>query len=127
LLNIFNEYANSPDMEEEENIGNTLNVKGLVISGDLVGIKKYYEGISKRLLDKDDKKPIESFNQLIETFPRNQEEFEAMADSIRYICLKNAKLHSSSGTTHVGLWMSQLESIDGFFIGKPELEDSDLT
>ena len=50
-----------------------------------------------------------------------------MADSIRYICLKKAKLHSSSGTTHGGLWMGQLESIDGFFIGKPELEDSDLT
>ena len=47
LLNIFNEYANSPDMEEEENIGITLNVKGLLISGDLVGIKNTTKGSQK--------------------------------------------------------------------------------
>lgn len=115
ILELFNEIVNST---HEGRIGVTLNTNGLVISGNLISLKKFYEEISHTLQQGSDPESRQGwkllFNRWIESLPKTGEELELIG--IRYVCLEDARffpglesIPSSSGL----LWIGKIESVDG--------------
>jgi len=125
LLELFNEIINSA---YEGKMGVTLNSSGLIVSGNLISLKKFYEQISQALQESIDSQDSDArqgwkllFDRLIESLP-NTEELDSFIEliGIGYVCLEDARFFPglgsipSSGT----LWIGKLESVDGFSLGK---------
>jgi hypothetical protein len=119
ILELFNEIVNST---REGTIGVTLNTNGLVISGNLISLKKFYKQISDTLQQGSDPESRQDwkllFNRWIESLPKTEEELEVTG--IRYVCLENARffpglesIPSSPGL----LWIGKIGSVDGFSLG----------
>jgi hypothetical protein len=120
ILELFNEIVNST---HEGRLGVTLNTNGLVVSGNLISLKKFYNELSHTLQHQSDPESKHSwkllFNRWIESLPKTEEELELIG--IRYVCLEDARffpglesIPSSSGL----LWIGKIESVDGFCLGK---------
>jgi hypothetical protein len=121
LLKFLTDLVN---MNENIRIGVTLNIRGLIVSGKLIGLKTYYRGVSQMLQEenKENSKLWASlFDGLIETLP-NEEEYELVSGiiGIRHICIEDARYYPSdvSLPTDMGtFWIGLMESVDGFSFG----------
>jgi hypothetical protein len=120
ILELFNEIVNST---HEGRVGVTLNTNGLVVSGNLISLKKFYNEISHILQQESDPESRQGwkllFNRWIESLPKTEEELELIG--MRYVCLEDARffpglesIPSSSGL----LWIGKIESVNGFSLGK---------
>jgi hypothetical protein len=125
LLKIFAGIINPSEKSE---IDITLNVHGTIVSGKMIGMKRYYEEIGKVFIDAiTDGSPENSspskevitmlFDKIEPLNPRQLEEGEF---KFNYIFMRNAKIYNggqvipSTGTTY---WIGKIESVDGFFLG----------
>ena len=106
-------------------IGITLNVSGLVISGRLISSKVYFKKLLKLMgleetHSEGDIAVVNPFDRLFQTLadlsnPSNE------TQTLEYIHLKNARVYLSRnpGIPDNGvLWRGQLSSVDGFSIGE---------
>ena len=125
LLKIFAGIINPSERCE---IDITLSVHGTIVSGKMIGMKRYYDEVGKVFI-----------NVLIDTSPENaspaKEIFKTLFDKIEpinpkeledgefefnHIFIGNAKIYNggrvfpSIGTTY---WIGKMESVDGFFLG----------
>ena len=125
LLKIFAGIINPSEKSE---IDITLNVHGTIVSGKMIGMKRYYEEIGKVFIDAitdgspentaPSKEVITMLFDKIE--PLNPKQLEEGEFEFNYIFMKNAKIYNwgqgipSTGTTY---WIGKIESVDGFFLG----------
>lgn len=122
LLDMLNNIVNSGG----GSLGITLNVNGSIISGDLISIKQYYNGVSNLLKEKDAKNYEnwdDFFREIIQTLPKNEKEFEVITfmKGFQMICLGDAKVYAGTlgiPTEKGTYWMGRIDSVDGFFFGK---------
>jgi len=124
LLKLFAGLINPSDVAQ---ITTTLNVNGIIITGTMIGMKPYYEAISKKLketvrgtseeIDTVVKKDLEEIFEQSKQ-PPSIEELEKGFD-FDYIYLKDAKFYSggvffpAEGT----YWIGKIDSVDGFILG----------
>lgn len=121
LLKFLNDMVN---LNENTRIGLTLNTRGLIVSGNLVGLKTYYRGVSQMLQEENKENSrlwASLFDGLIETLP-NEEEYEIVSGiiGVKHICIQDAKYYPSdvSLPTNTGtFWIGLMESVDGFSFG----------
>jgi hypothetical protein len=104
----------------------TLNLHGSVVSGKMIGMKVYYEGLRKLFIERaiserdqdnfDNKKMLnEVFEEIIKATK------EAMEKDVpyNYIFLKDALIYVGNQplTFTGGYWNGKIDSIDGFILG----------
>ena len=137
LLKIFAGIINPSETCE---IDITLSVRGTIVSGKMIGMKRYYEEIGKvfinALIDTSPEKALpakdntspekalpakEIFKTLFDKIePINPKELEDGEFEFNHIFIGNAKIYNggrvfpSIGTTY---WVGKMESVDGFFLG----------
>ena len=137
LLKIFAGIINPSEKCE---IDITLNVCGTIVSGKMIGMKRYYEEIGKvfinALIDTSPETTLPAKdNASPETTSLAKEVFKTLFDKIEtikpkeledgefefnHIFIGNAKIYNggrvfpSIGTTY---WIGKMESVDGFFLG----------
>jgi len=125
LLKIFAGIINPSDKNEIDII---LSVHGTIVSGKMIGMKRYYEEIGKVFIDAiTDTSPEntspskEVLTMLFEKIEQlNQKELEDGELEFNYIFMRNTKIYNggkvipSTGTTY---WIEKIESVDGFFLG----------
>lgn len=104
-------------------VGITLNVGGLLISGELVSVKTYFEGVAREMIatkaDYATKEAFQkTFKQACAQFQPESEELSHESQSMpTYIHLRNAKPVYPNGqaSSNKGMWWrSRLSAIDGF-------------
>lgn len=112
------------------NIGITLQVSGMLVSGQLVGGQKYFEAFAEELsagcgdLDPDSefKKIIASFGDRYKPDPTGEEKRPLP----HYIHLKNARFFNTSGKPIPGnrgvWWRGRLCEVGGFILGELKAE-----
>jgi hypothetical protein len=126
LLKIFAAIINPSENGE---IPLTLNVRGTIVSGLMIGMKPYYEQIGKIFVDainsssrKHASVAKEEFKMVFEKIkePPNSKELEEAEYEYNHIFMRNTKIYNggqvipSTGTTY---WIGKIESVDGFFLG----------
>ncbi|TYR79740.1 hypothetical protein FZC66_11355 [Priestia megaterium] len=110
--------------EDGMEIGVTLNINGLVVSGTLIGARAYYDGIIesyKELNDRTMSKILtKKFSDLKDGYlkqKQEQEDKDNKGNSATFIHLKEAKY---LGANHQSIsnkstwWRGRISSIDGF-------------
>jgi hypothetical protein len=120
--------------DESASIPITLSVGALLISGDMIGGKTYFDEFARQF--KDGFKNInsetasiieEAFKRLGDVYDPIQKESQggAIISKPRLIHLKDAKIYphgASSAPSEKGvLWRGRLEAVDGFSLGKLSL------
>lgn len=130
LLQEFISMVNTYDMA----IGITLNVGGLLVSGELIGGKKYFEGIGKDFaisLGGSDKikKSFEDWGRKIYSGETNKKSRRDLKEPY-FIHLKNAKFYYPGQQPipkNQGVrWRSRLEAIDAFCLGSLSVESKQI-
>ena len=126
LLKIFAGIINPSEKAE---IPLTLNVRGTIVSGLMIGMKPYYEQIGKIFVDainsssrKHASVAKEEFKMVFDKIKEslNSKELEEAEYEFNHIFMRNTKIYNggqvipSSGTTY---WIGKIESVDGFFLG----------
>ncbi|HYY86131.1 MAG TPA: gas vesicle accessory protein GvpU [Nitrososphaeraceae archaeon] len=124
LLQIFANLINPSDVAQ---ITTTLNVNGIIITGTMIGMKPYYEGLAEKLketvrstseeIDTAIKKDLESIFEDLKQ-PPPLEELEKGHD-FEYIHLKDAKFYVGGTFFPAGgtYWIGKIDSVDGFILG----------
>jgi hypothetical protein len=99
----------------------TLNVGGLVVTGDVIGGKQYFEEFGKLFsqgipADRADvRASVEnSYKQVGEDVYSQQSEWW----QVGYIHLKNASVWIGSHMTPPTLWRARISSVDSFMVGR---------
>jgi hypothetical protein len=142
LLKIFASIINPSENSE---IDITLNVHGTIVSGKMIGMKRYYKEIGKVFVDAIIDTSHETTSPPDETSPENsspakeifkklfneieslgQKELEEGEFEFNHIFMRNVKIYNGEqsipfkGTTY---WIGKIQSVDGFFLGMmhPEL------
>ena len=124
LLRIFNDLVNKDDIKD--GIGVTIDVNGITITGNLMGLRPFYDEVCTMLNEatggsKDTYNSI--FEDLKTMIPNNEEDWDVVRRFLgnHYVCLKDAKRLSGGNlilpTENDSLWIGKVESIDGFSIG----------
>lgn len=108
-------------------IGITLNVGGLIISGELVSKKNYFEGLAQEMALANADEPIKDALQTVFRKISGQDELsieESQNENQpppKFIHLKNAKMLLANGKqvpTNQGVWWrGRLSAVDGFCLG----------
>lgn len=109
----------------------TLNVGGLLVTGELVGGHKYFEGISDALrkagMDSESSDMIKNLGEkyIKEREKQQESDSDTMSPPI-YIHLRNARIFSPDGghiPTGQGVWWrGRLKAVDGFNLGLISIE-----
>ncbi|MBW4422493.1 MAG: hypothetical protein KME13_25325 [Myxacorys californica WJT36-NPBG1] len=122
LLKMFIRLVNDMDME----IGVTLNVRGLMVSGLLIGGKKYFDGIAQEVLATASPAFGEGFHGFLakigeDMYPKKNEENPKQKRGIGFVHLKNATIIGGNGSpipSNSGkYWRGRLSAVDGFWLG----------
>ena len=121
FLDIIVSVVHTTDIE----IGITLNVNGLVVSGQLISVEIYFRELSEGMNLATTN--TEAGNAVINAF---KEAFRSLSDqaissgqdrSPDFIHLRNAIVYSSGNTEmpiSLPLWRGKLSSVDGFSLGE---------
>jgi hypothetical protein len=124
LLRMFQNLVNPSD---EAQISVTLNVHGTVVSGTMIGVKRYYEEVSKTVIEtaraKSEKeisyvrKELQKLFDIIKQPPTG---VENQSRSIDYdnIFLKDVEIYTSFGKVNASHWVGRISSVDGFVLGQ---------
>ena len=120
LLETFVMYANYNIFE----VGITLFVNGLIVTGSLISGKKYYEGLTEQIGTFNDNLAgllMEQANEIYKTYDAAETDIEADYSQLGFIHLEDAKVMSTDGnclpTDEGAFWRGKLSSIDGFILG----------
>ena len=98
----------------------TLSVGGLLITGELVSVKNYFEGVAREMIstraDFATKEAFQmSFRHACNQYEPESEDSNDNQPLPTYIHLKNAKPLQADGLSHKGMWWrSRLSAVDGF-------------
>ena len=126
LLELLQKSINTT---ERSFISITLNLHGSVVSGKMIGMKTYYEGMRKLFIQRaiserdednlDNEKMLnEAFEEIIKTTK------EAMEKDVpyNYIFLKDALIYVGNQPLTItgGYWNGKIDSIDGFILSAIE-------
>jgi hypothetical protein len=123
LLAIMIQLANSEVME----FSITLIVKGIVVAGQVIGYKRYYDGLIKvlshaKVIDKSNESSSQAHDKLVEMF----EEFKDMAvqetpHGPTFIHLEKASVVNDreGNLLPPSYWRLKFDSIDGYMLGLP--------
>jgi len=116
---------------EETGIGMTvtLSMNGLIISGQIIRSKQYYEEMSNFLdsgeIKSTNEQDIKTFSNYIESYKQFIEQIKIQSQTKisgnpKYIHLSNATIQPSDSEYSIPapLWRGKLSSVDGFSIGK---------
>ena len=125
LLKLFAEFINPSEVSE---ISVTLNVHGTVVSGTMIGSKRYYHEVGEIFVDAIKTKSIEETSGAKEEFkmlfqmlnqPPTAEQLERGEVEAEYnhIFLKDAKIYDATHVFSAPYWVGKIESVDGFFVG----------
>ena len=123
------EFANSQMMT----FGITLNVGGILVSGTLVGGKRFFEGFAQDFADGFERTlgKTEGAAKIKEYLVQYGKIYERPADDPNvsdptYIHLENAKFFSPAGqpipTNRGMLWRGKIVAVDGFILGSLSAE-----
>lgn len=120
---------------ESASIPITLSVGGLLISGDMIGGKTYFDEFARQFKDGFTAISSETAATIEEAFKRLGDVYdplqkEASSDASRahphLVHLKEAQIYHSGGQlspTEKGvLWRGRLDAVDGFSLGRLSLE-----
>lgn len=107
---------------KKSSISVTINVHGMLISGELVSIQNFHEDMKSLLLDNLDQKndaaifePIRDAMQILENLTIIDENGNFVWD---YICIKDVSIYLPGfERIKIPFWIGKLESVDGFFVG----------
>jgi hypothetical protein len=125
LLRMFQNLVNPSD---EAQISVTLNVHGTVVSGTMIGMKRYYEEVSKTLIEtaraKSEeevsyvRKELQKLFDIVKQPPPT--EVENQSSGIRYddIFLKDVEIYTAFGKVNASHWVGRITSVDGFVLGQ---------
>ena len=119
LLRIFNDIVNTNDTKD--GIGITLDVHGITITGKLVGLRPFYDGVFT-MLNQETECSKDTYTSILENLktmiPNNEEDWDVIRKlSNQYICLKDARRFFGSSLVPLSsnaLWIGKIASIDGF-------------
>jgi hypothetical protein len=124
LLKMFQNLVNPSD---EAQISVTLNVHGTVVSGTMIGMKRYYEEVSKTLIETARAKSEEEVSyvrkelqKLFDIIKQPPAEVENRSTGIRYddIFLKDVEIYTAFGKVKASHWVGRINSVDGFVLGQ---------
>jgi len=124
LLTIFQNLVNPSD---EAQISVTLNVHGTLVSGTMIGMKRYYEEVSKKLSEsvraKSEeelsyvKKELQKLFDMIKQ-PHAKKEIETSDNRYDHIFLKMFRYTSDLLKSKHHNWVGKIDSVDGFVLGE---------
>lgn len=127
LLQSLVEIVNS----ESANIPITLSIGGLLISGDMIGGKIYFNEFARQFKDGFRDISSETASTIEETFKRLGDVYDPIQKESQgsaampkpyMIHLKDAQIYQSGASLPPSekrvLWRGRLESVDGFSLGK---------
>jgi hypothetical protein len=123
ILELLIRYKEGIEKKEEEHqeFSITLNVAGMLITGDLIS----YDTYLKDFLDGAIAKAFQTVEKQYKSFKQEMEEIDKEAEEKphNFIHLKNAKFIIPGqppvpGEQEGTLWRGRLSSVDGFVIGK---------
>ena len=124
LLTIFQNLVNPSD---EAQISVTLNVHGTLVSGTMIGMKRYYEEVSKKLSEsvraKSEeelsyvKKELQKLFDMIKQ-PHAKKEIETSDNRYDHIILKDVQIYIESAKVKASHWVGKKDSVDGFVLGE---------
>lgn len=98
----------------------TINLKGTMISGDLVSLREFHDHISYTLMagseDETDPEAVRGMRDIVNAMKGLYENpgFKDLVNS--YVCIKNPKFLLGSITLPLDghFWIGKIESVDGF-------------
>lgn len=136
LLKIFAGIINPSETSE---IDITLNVHGTIVSGKMIGMKRYYDEIGKVFIDaiidrssentspaevtsSENTSPAKEIFKMLfsEIEALSQKELEGGEFEFNHIFMRNVKIYNGgqiipiTGTTY---WVGKIQSVDGFLLG----------
>ena len=124
FLQILVKACNTSDLS----LSITLNVRGLLVSGDLIGGEQYFDCFASDMKDAGmSAEDADLFKKLGGIYTKQKEQikdkkYDETAPPPQYIHLKNAQICLPGGSpipTNRGVWWrGRLEAIDGFHLGK---------
>jgi len=123
LLEFMTRYAN----EGNWSLGITVSVHGNIISGLLVGYKRYYERFLRyvNVIQRDDETDSEeTAEELREAFREFPSEIPEDAP-VNFIHLEDAIVVNSNRSIFPSYWRININSIDAFMLGKVEVKGLD--
>lgn len=103
--------CNKSDLE----IGITLLVGGIVITGNLVSGKKYIDGVASLFEEANAKALAEWYREFGEEAYGSEGSHQSQIPEM--IHLKDAKIMDGTATHNVGWWRGKINSVDGHNIG----------
>ena len=126
LLKLFAEFINPSEISE---ISVTFNVHGTVVSGTMIGSKRYYHEVGEMFAEAIKTKSLEDtpgakeeFKMLFQMLnqPPTAEQLERGEVEVEYnhIFLKDAKIYDATHVFPAPYWVGKIESVDGFFLGR---------
>ena len=120
--------------DESANIPITLSVGGLLISGDMIGGKTYFDEFARQFKDGFRDISSETASTIEETFKRLGDVYDTIQKESQggaampkpyIIHLKDAQIYQSGASLPPPekrvLWRGRLEAVDGFSLGKLSL------
>jgi hypothetical protein len=120
--------------DESANIPITLSVGGLLISGDMIGGKTYFDEFARQFKDGFRDISSETASTIEETFKRLGDVYDTIQKESQgsaaipkpyIIHLKDAQIYQSGASLPPSekrvLWRGRLEAVDGFSLGKLSL------
>lgn len=108
-------------------LGITLSVHGIIVSGFLISEKAYFRGVTDRICQ-DREAPLETKNILTDFIQQLQEGLQTRSDDSErsllpeFVHLREAKMYPSQGkgmpSYGDALWRGRISSVDGFSLGE---------
>jgi hypothetical protein len=132
-IDLLEYFAKAVNLHQKMELGITINIGGVCVSGKLISAKKFYEGLSANFENLKIVDPSEDsstneeeikkgykdfFDRIKASVPQNEEELKHF--NMRYLYLKDARFYSGFRAMPVEsgvYWIGKLTSVDGFFIG----------
>lgn len=119
-------FAAIPERTKLE-LGITLSVHGIIVSGFLISEEAYFRGIAERITE-DRETPSETKDLLTDFIHQLQEGLKTKSDDSErsllpeFIHLREAKMYPSQGkgipSYGEALWRGRISSVDGFSLGE---------
>ena len=119
FLEILVKWANGKDGNTLVGTGITLSLKGLLVSGSLIGYREYFEGIASLAEKSNGNSEMVGF--VADTIRGIAEKISKFDMPVEYIHLKDAHFYLGGNKeipANAGVyWRGRLSEIDGFTIG----------
>jgi hypothetical protein len=105
----------------------TLNVHGTIISGVMIGMKRYYDEVGKMFVNaiksgspQETSRIKEEIKFLFDKIkePPTGKQLEEEEVEFNHIFMRYVKIYDGKRVYSTPYWIGKIESIDGFFLGR---------